>query len=198
MINLIKCHGSVSWSKYTDDLIRVNHDLENIISCGSKFDALQITNIEKLEEYIKNGNIKDLEPIAIERSNELNDFYNEYKNLFIINPEKTKFHHTVLDEYYYSMLRLLSYELEREQTVLIVFGFSFADEHISKLILRSLNNPFLQVYIFCFNEISEKQIKQNLGLKDETSKIEFISPTDTDPNFDFEHFNKVIFGGKSC
>nr|WP_246217603.1 hypothetical protein [Paraburkholderia panacisoli] len=50
------------------------------------------------------------------------------------------------------MLRLLSYELEKPNAVLITFGFSFADEHILNLVMRSLSNPGLQVFVCCFNK----------------------------------------------
>jgi hypothetical protein len=49
------------------------------------------------------------------------------------------------------MLRLLSYELEKPNAVLITFGFSFADEHILNLVKRSLSNPHLQVFVCCYD-----------------------------------------------
>ncbi|WP_369944530.1 hypothetical protein [Xanthomonas medicagonis] len=69
-----------------------------------------------------------------------------------MNPTKWKFHETVFEEHYYQMLRMLSFELERENSVLITFGFSFADEHILNLVKRSLSNPQLMVFVTCFNE----------------------------------------------
>ncbi len=200
MINLIKCHGSVTWVKHSDNIIKVSHDLSNLVKCAEKFDELKINLDEQviLEGFLKNWDLQSLEKVAVDRSEILKEFYDEYKNLLIINPEKTKFHHTVLNEYYYSMLRLLSYELERDQTILLVFGFSFADEHISRLILRSLNNPFLQVYIFCFSVGAEQVIKKNLGIGDKVSNIHFISPGESDFKIDFKYFNSLIFGGGKC
>jgi hypothetical protein len=200
MINLIKCHGSVSWVRHSENIIKVSHDLSNLVKCAEKFDELKISPDEKkiLEGYLKNWDLHSLEKEAVDRNEILQEFYDEYKNLLIINPEKTKFHHTVLNEYYYSMLRLLSYELERDQTILLVFGFSFADEHISRLILRSLNNPFLQVYIFCYSDGSEQAIKENLGIGNKVSNIHFISPEESDSKIDFQHFNSLIFGGITC
>lgn len=200
MINLIKCHGSVLWTKHSEDIIEVKQDLSNLLNCAEKFDELKISLDEQvmLEGFLKNWDLQSLESVAAEKSVILKEFYDEYKNLLIINPEKTKFHHTVLNEYYYSMLRLLSYELERDQTILIVFGFSFADEHISRLILRSLNNPFLQVYIFCFSDGAEQAIKKNLGIGEKVSNIHFISPGESDNKIDFKHFNSLIFGGRKC
>src|SRR5260221_8105593 len=70
-----------------------------------------------------------------------------YTTLF--RSTKWKFHETVYEEHYYQMLRLLSYELEKPNAVLITFGFSFADEHILNLVMRSLSNPGLQVFVCC-------------------------------------------------
>lgn len=58
------------------------------------------------------------------------DFVNEYNNLHIINPTKEKFEETLLSNVYYDLLRMYSNELEKNNTVLFVFGFSFKDEHI--------------------------------------------------------------------
>jgi hypothetical protein len=196
MINLIKCHGSVTWSKYTEDLINVNHEFKNLKECVEIYDSLNLTISETkmIKQYIENSEIELLKEIAETKKETLATFIEKYSNLLIINPEKNKFHHTVLNEHYYSMLRLLSYELEREQTILIVFGFSFADEHIRKLILRSLNNPFLQVYIFCYSQKSEGEIKNRLGLGDNNLNIHFISPDENETNIGFEQFNNYIFG----
>jgi hypothetical protein len=78
-------------------------------------------------------------------------FMGKYEQLPIVNPTKWKFYETVYEEHYYQMLRLLSYELEKPNAVLISFGFSFADEHILNLVMRSLSNPGLQVFVCCFS-----------------------------------------------
>src|SRR5690606_25960330 len=85
-------------------------------------------------------------------------FWAAYNELPIVNPTKFKFQETVFDEHYYQMLRLLSYELEKPNAVLITFGFSFADEHILNLIKRSLANPSLQVYVCCYSPIDKARL----------------------------------------
>jgi len=73
----------------------------------------------------------------------------DYDKLTIVNPKKTKFEDTVLNQYYYDLLRLYSNELEKENSLLFVMWFSFADEHIRDLTLRVANsNPTLKIYIF--------------------------------------------------
>ena len=76
-------------------------------------------------------------------------FIDEYENLLIINPTKEKFRSSVLNRNYYELLRIYSTELEKENTVLFVMGFSFSDEHIREVTIRAANsNPTLKVYIF--------------------------------------------------
>jgi hypothetical protein len=70
----------------------------------------------------------------------------------IILPRKQKFEETVIDQTYYDLLRLYANELDKENALLCVFGFSFADEHILDITRRALKNPTLQVLIFCYQK----------------------------------------------
>lgn len=75
-----------------------------------------------------------------------------YNRLGIVNPDKRKFASTVMNETYYELIRRFANELEKENSVLFVHGFSFRDEHLRDLILRSARtNPTLQVIAFCFS-----------------------------------------------
>ena len=86
------------------------------------------------------------------------------------------------------MLRAMSYELEKPNTIFITFGFSFADEHILNLIKRSLSNPSLQLFVCCFNsdEVNTMQAKFNGH-----DNVQFI--TSASGNLDFGKFNEQIF-----
>ena len=85
----------------------------------------------------------------------------EFNNLFsIILPRKEKFKETLLNQIYYDLLRIFANELDKENTLLIAEGFSFADEHIFEITKRALKNPTLKLIIFCFNkEPSEYESK---------------------------------------
>ena len=45
----------------------------------------------------------------------------------LIDPDNFKFFETVSEQHYYQLIRSFSYELEKKQSILIIFGFSFAD-----------------------------------------------------------------------
>ena len=57
----------------------------------------------------------------------------------------------MLERYYYDLLRIYANELDRNNALLLVFGFSFADEHIRDLTVRAArSNPKLLIFISCY------------------------------------------------
>ncbi|NQU86077.1 MAG: SIR2 family protein [Mariniphaga sp.] len=120
------------------------------------------------------------------------EFEEIYKKLMIINPTKQKFDNTIFDEYYYDLLRIYSNELEKENSVLFVMGFSFADEHIYKLTLRVADsNPTLKIYIFSHKSSSSK-IYENIEKNAKNKNIEIVSPEEG-MEYDFKTLNTEIF-----
>ncbi|MCC5791772.1 MAG: hypothetical protein JJT82_04080 [Legionellaceae bacterium] len=188
-INCIHLHGSVYWQKEEDQIAvdyRKTNEFGDIEEKLNSLDSLtQFTKIVTSSE----AKLFDFDELDFsELTDELKtEFWESYKKLPIVNPEKWKFHETVFDEHYYQMLRALSYELEKPNTVFISFGFSFADEHILNLVKRSLSNPTLQLFICCFNE-------QELEVMNERfrgfNNIQLIS---LDSNMNFELFNNKVF-----
>ena len=147
-VNLIHLHGSVYWSK-AGSAIQVSYDT------ADHEDLLNADTAALLQPFSAalnnpNAELAQLPNTGID-DDTLNTFWAKYERMPIVNPTKWKFHETVYEEHYYQMLRLLSYELEKRNAVLITFGFSFADEHILNLVMRSLSNPGLQVFICCYN-----------------------------------------------
>lgn len=72
-------------------------------------------------------------------------------NMPIVLPTKQKFVRTLMEHMYYDLSRLYSNELERDQSVLFVFGFSFKDEHYRSITLRALGNPSLTLVVFPYS-----------------------------------------------
>ena len=186
-INLVNLHGSAYWRK-NDETIRVNY-------ASTETDVL-IPEVAKgwLDELdaVLNDETKttaDVLAINVEFTPEVTKaFWETYDKLPIVNPTKWKFHETVFEEHYYQMLRLLSYQLEEPNSVLISFAFSFADEHIRSLVKRSLSNPRLKVYICCFNEkeksVMEARFNGYRNVELIILKGDFL---------DFTKFNEVVF-----
>ena len=59
----------------------------------------------------------------------------------MVNPTKDKFRASVLDYHFYELMRIYSNALERENSLLFVMGFSFADDTLRKL----RNVPLIQI-----------------------------------------------------
>jgi hypothetical protein len=190
-INLVHLHGSAYWKKI-DENITVNYNNTNIAltldnrvqSILSTFSEQVTSKDSKLSELKDDITIlDDLEEVT----GAMEDFWSAYNQLPIVNPTKWKFHETVFEEHYYQMLRALSYELEKPNTIFISFGFSFADEHILNLIKRSLSNPSLQLFVCCFNE-HEKILMETKFLGH--ANVQLIT---TDGFLNFSVFNSKTF-----
>lgn len=69
----------------------------------------------------------------------------------VILPRSSKFRTTLMESTYYELLRIYANELDRENALLITYGFSFADKHIAQITRRALQNPTLRVLIFAFD-----------------------------------------------
>lgn len=183
-INLIHLHGSAYWYKDGDN-IRVNYadkNTDRIIDEGL-FQKLEGFSEMLMDDSKKIADLPNTELTVSESTH----FWSSYNKLPIVNPTKWKFHETVFEEHYYQMLRLLSYELEKPNSVFIVFGFSFADEHILNLVKRSLANPSLQVFICCFNQDEFSKLDKIFELH---KNVKCIS---TDGFLDFTAFNEKVF-----
>lgn len=186
-LNFINLHGSAYWRKKDESIVVDYSSTEtNVVIPDDAHGWL-----EQLDSILNDEtkNTSDILNIEVEFTQEVRDsFWDSYNKLPIVNPTKWKFHETVFEEHYYQMLRLLSYQLEEPNSILITFAFSFADEHILNLVKRSLSNPKLQVYICCFNGKEKNAMESRFnGYKN----VQLISVEDT--NLDFSKFNESVF-----
>lgn len=180
-INLLKIHGSVTWSnnngaievsienKIFDELIKRSGDIKskiqlfNIFGNSKLIDPLEYEDVI-LNKQINEGELKlELTTIYEEATDEIEKFLKCYQTLPVVNPTKQKFKDTVFQQHYYQLLRMLSFELEKPDSVLIVFGFSFADEHILEIVRRSIVNPKLKIYVIAFDNDAKNTIEGRLG-----------------------------------
>jgi len=123
-INLVKLHGSLSWQTNDKDIVFSVDHLGELLAEHKK-----LSRKKKTEEIKK--------------------FNNKFSVVF---PKKEKFKNTVLNQTYYDLLRLYANELDKENTLLIVDGFSFADEHLLEITKRALKNPTLIIIIFSYTK----------------------------------------------
>ncbi len=54
---------------------------------------------------------------------------------------------------YYDQIRMFSNEMDRQNSLMLVFGFSFADEHMLQVVERALkSNPTFTMLLFPYND----------------------------------------------
>lgn len=168
-INVVKLHGSTTWRKEENQTGGIVYSgLDERIKCvREKYPfLLDDKHIAEAFEYLKSkptdGQVRKMLDIAntLEASSvrELADFFDIYSEAFcLVNPTKKKFADTVLGLTYYELLRLYANELDRNNALLIVFGFSFNDEHVAEITKRALENPQLLLLICCYSKDDYKR-----------------------------------------
>lgn len=198
-INLLKLHGSLTWRLDATNEVVFSPDLLDV----GKIEATNV-NPAMLLEIIDGAELTGL----IASSNgilgdaSVNSFLEAYDDLLIVNPTKAKFKHTLLNQTHYELLRIYSNELEKENTLMFVMGFSFADEHIREITVRAANsNPTLMILVIAYDSKSAADLRARLPAATlRNSNVEIVAPT-TNQNgedefrFDLATINKRILGG---
>jgi SIR2-like domain len=126
-------------------------------------------------------------PEAVDETviSQIQDFNSKFA---VILPQKGKFREAVIDRTFYDLLRLYANELDKENTLLIAFGFSFEDEHIYDITKRALKNPTLRLMIFAFDEAAAKSFEEKF---DGYSNVDIIAPVDGTV-IDFTKLNGIL------
>ena len=109
------------------------------------------------------------------------------ENPVVVKPTGLEGQETFLNNHFHDMLRVFQLELDKPQSILIVIGFSFQDKHIAKMLNRSLKNPELNVFIFCYSESDKQTILTNLGLSDCPRNLNVITPNELDEKYKTKH-----------
>jgi hypothetical protein len=198
IFNVLKLHGSLTWK------IK-NNEKETIIGDMGLEQVLEAKENKPSDDsiFIEVGNNDSLSNLIDKSSShfnneELKGFKESYEKLVIINPTKEKFKATLMSQTHYDLLRIYANELEKENTLLFVMGFSFADEHIRELTVRVANsNPTLQIIIFAYTQKAKKEIEENIPMSKVRNNNIFIespsSSEDCDYVYNFDTINKKIF-----
>jgi hypothetical protein len=106
----------------------------------------------------------------------------------VILPNLRKFESTLLERVYFDLLRLFSNCMDRDNALLIAFGFSFADEHILDITRRALRNPTAQLLIFAYSSASVAAFSDKFS---HNRNVTVIDPG-AGPPTDFKVFNSIL------
>lgn len=187
VFNLIKIHGSVNWKAESNTIYSDKYLCGDIKNQLSKIPPSKFVSLTKKDS---SGNdvdksfselVDDASKIELTSTDVFNDFFKEYDQIVMINPTKEKFKTSVMDYHFYELMRIYSNALERENSVLFVMGFSFADEHLAQLTKRAAaTNPTLQVIVFAFSDNDKDKYLRNLGItgKGTNNNITIITPSE--------------------
>lgn len=119
------------------------------------------------------------------------DFLEHYKKILVVNPEESKHLESVLNLYYYELLRMYSSELEKENATLFIVGFSMDDKHIKEITLRATKaNPTLRIFVCC-SQGSKEKMKTKLEVIQHPN-IQILTPDTETEKFTLECFTKNI------
>jgi len=156
VFNLVKIHGSVGWLQEgrAAGMVEIlfDHGLSLVAETeaalnAARADLIAIANKDEVDAsaLIAKASLGSV-PATVTA------FSETYSKLGIVNPDKHKFATTVLNETYYELIRRFANELEKENSVLFVHGFSFRDEHLRDVVVRAArSNPTLQVIVFGYS-----------------------------------------------
>lgn len=195
VFNLLKLHGSLSWAMATRD-VAFSCDLSHVRAVAGT-----AINPDHILPVPDGATLDSLVAAAAGRTADgsTQAFLDAYEKLLIVvNPTKDKFKHTLLNQTYYELLRLYSNELEKENTMLFVMGFSFADEHISEITLRAANsNPTLIIYVIAHSGDGRSRIEERLATHAVNGNIKVIGPEQDEGHadtfqYDFANINQRI------
>lgn len=106
----------------------------------------------------------------------------------VILPNVRKFESTLMERVYFDLLRLYSNCMDRDNALLIAFGFSFADEHILDITRRALRNPTAQLLLFAYSNANVAAFSDKFS---QNRNVTVIDPG-VGPPTDFKVFNSIL------
>lgn len=190
VFNLVKLHGSAGWRQVPRSPGQTEIIFDHGLTVVAEVQEALVAARDDLISIDNPAEVNAADLIAKTRAGEIpaavHNFVAAYDKLGIVNPDKQKFATTVLNETYYELIRRFANEMEKENSVLFVHGFSFRDEHLRDVVLRAARtNPTLQVIVFCYSRSDRAGYQELIPEIDvKNSNILFIVPSEPDEGVD--------------
>lgn len=195
-INIFTTNYDLFIEKSLDELMKYESFVFNDGSNGYFNRILDSANYNKFVAYrgLNDNYLNELPTLSLikphgsmnwERDQEGNILIRQsvVENPVVVKPTGIEGQETFLNNHFHDMLRVFQLELDKPQSILIVIGFSFQDKHIAKMLNRSLKNPELNVFIFCYFESDKQTILTNLGLSDCPRNLNVITPNELEEKY---------------
>lgn len=158
-VNLIKLHGSLTWQMADNEIVFRASDSNALLQESRKLsEASSLSDLKKFN-----------------------------RRFSVVLPTNEKFKSCILNQTYYDLLRIYANELDKENTLLIVEGFSFGDQHITAITKRALKNPSLHMAIFCYKK---EELNSYLQKFEDHKNVDIIYSETKD--FSFREINLML------
>jgi hypothetical protein len=105
----------------------------------------------------------------------------------VVLPQATKHRTSVMEQTYYDLFRIYANELDKENSLLVAFGFSFSDEHILHVTRRALRNPTMLLVVFAFDAPAVQSLAGKFNAHNNVAIV-----TNGDDPLTFQAFNAVL------
>lgn len=160
---------------------------------NSEIPTINLVKLHGSLSWRRNGDTVIYNPAVISKLNaaekaDPNKVREYLASHFLILPNFRKFHATLMDRIYYDLLRLFSKAMDQENALLVVFGFSFTDEHILDITRRSLRNPTSHLVIFSYDKASSTSYEAKFS---KHRNVTIFAPP-TGAFIDFEKLNEIL------
>lgn len=175
------------------NFFNTTYNTGNLYSYKVEIPCVNLVKVHGSLSWEKNGdeivfNVSARELLPDDKTPEqIIDFIEGYA---VVLPQTTKFRTTLMDRTYYELLRIYANELDRENTLLITFGFSFGDEHIRDITRRALKNPTLRLMAFAYDDEDRKSFEEIFRGH---NNVEIVAPADGE-TIEFGKFNDMLRG----
>ena len=189
-VNLFTTNYDLFIERSIDLLIQNNNFIFNYGSNGYFSRILDSSNFNKSVAYrgLNENYLNELPSVSMvkphgsmnwdtDKSRQIYIRPNIVEKPVVVRPTGLEGQETFLNNHFHDMLRVFQIELDKPQSVLVVIGFSFQDDHIARMIRRALKNPELMIYIFCYKDDECYTIKGNLSLQNIPSNLQIIIPS---------------------
>ena len=195
-VNIFSTNYDIFIEKAIDDIMEFKKFVFNDGAKGYFHRVLDSSNYNQVVSYkgLNNNYISEIPSISLikphgsvnwtKANNKIIIEPRVNDNPVVVVPNGMESQETFLNNHFYEMLRVFQLELDKQQSVLIVIGFSFQDEHIKKMVKRALNNPELIVYVFAYSEADSEKIKDLFGIKSSSiGNLKVFNPEDFEKKY---------------
>jgi hypothetical protein len=136
------------------------------------------------DDILCNISPKPLLPVG-RSADDIRTFVESYA---VVLPQTTKFRTTLMERTYYELLRIYANELDKPNSILVTFGFSFGDSHILDITKKALKNPTLKLVAFAFNDADRVAFTDKF---ESNNNVDIAAPHGGQ-EINFERFNALL------